>query len=300
MLIAMRPPALLPSAFFAALILCAAMACGSETTRIVSLLPSFTEIAYELRAEKLIVGVSDYCRFPPEAQQKPHVGGLLNPSVERILSLNPTVVVLSTANAELGEKLRKLKRDIRLYPTDSLEDVFALLRASGSLLGQAKLAERYEQEWRSCLDKVRRDTTTLGHPRTLIVVSRQPASLRDIYAATPTSYLGQLAECAGATNIINRRERSYATVSLEEILAADPEVILDFSLGELATNASALDQHLAAWDQLATVAAVRLKRVYPVSDPHTTIPGPFLCATAQLMANLLHKNTETTNAREQK
>lgn len=300
MLVALRPATPLPSSFLIVMILCAAIARGSETTRIVSLLPSFTEIAYELRAEKLIVGVSDYCRFPAEAQEKPHVGGFLNPSMERILSLKPSVVVLSTANADLGEKLRKLNVDVRLYPTDSLEDVFALLRASGSLLGQPKRAEQYEQEWRNCLNGLRRDTAALSHPRTLIVVSRQSASLKDIYAATSASYLGQLAEYAGATNVITRRERSYATVSLEEILTADPEVILDFSLGEFATNASALGQHLAAWDQLPTIAAVRSKRIYPVSDPHATIPGPSLCATAQLMANLLHRDSQTTNATERK
>ncbi|MCX7625876.1 MAG: helical backbone metal receptor [Candidatus Sumerlaeaceae bacterium] len=270
--------------------------CRSETTRVVSLLPSFTEIAFEMGAEPLIVGVSDYCRFPAEAQKKPRVGGLLNPSLEAIVALKPTVVVLSTANAELGEKLRKLHLDVQLYPTDSLEDVFALLRTSGALLGQTERAEQFEREWQNCLRRLQTLAGSKRHPRTLIVVSRQPGSLKDMYAATESSYLGQLAKYAGAANIVRRAHRAYVTISPEEILAENPEIILDFSFGELARGATTQHQHLAAWDQLETIVAVRLRRIHAMSDPHLTIPGPFMCATAQLMANLLHKDCETTMA----
>jgi len=269
-------------------LLFATAAQAEDTTRIVSLLPSFTEIAYELGAGDQVVGVSDYCRYPAEARTKPRVGGFLNPSLERILVLKPTVVVLSSSQTDLGEKLRQLNIDVRLFPTDTLQDVFALTLRAGELVGKPTAARVQIKRWQECLDAVRCQVSRTTAPRVLIVVSRQPGSLNDLYVATSQSYIGELIAAAGGRNAIASATRAYTRVSKEELLAANPEVIIDFSLGELANNDAAARQHMAAWKQLPTIQAVREKHVHAIADQHATIPGPYLCTLIAQLAHLLH------------
>ncbi|MGB9690859.1 MAG: ABC transporter substrate-binding protein [Candidatus Sumerlaeaceae bacterium] len=270
-------------------LLCASALAGPDpdTTRIVSLLPSFTEIAYELGAGDMIVGVSDFCRYPTAAQQKPRVGGLLNPNLERMVALQPTVVVLSNAQGDLKEKLEHLKITVRTFPTDTLEDVFRLVQEAGNLSGCQDSARALEQQLRGCLRAIESETSRSTPCRVILVVSRQPASLRDIYVAGPTSYLGQLVRVAGNIPVAPDVTRAYPPITKEEIVAANPDVILDFSLGEQGDNPVATQRHLAAWEQLSTLEAVKKKQIYALSDAHATIPGPFMCETARKIASFL-------------
>ncbi len=260
------------------------------TTRVVSLLPTFTEIAFELQASEMLVGVSDYCRFPAAAREKPQVGGLLNPHLERILALRPTLVVLSESQTDLRMKLTQLQIPVQTFRTDTLSDVFEVIRKAGAVFGRQEAAQKVEHRLRECLRRLESESSHQKQCKVLLVVSRQPASLRDVYVAGPQSYLGELLHIAGGVNVAAQLSRAYAPLSKEDIIAANPEVILDFSLGEFGENPEATQRHLAAWSDLATLEAVRKKQVYAISDPHTTIPGPFMCETAQLMAKFLRES----------
>jgi len=266
------------------------------TTRVVSLLPSFTETAFELGRGDCVVGVSDFCRYPEAARTRPHVGGFLNPNIERIVALRPTVVVLSNAQKDLEARLGALSITTRSFATDSLEDVFALLHESGRLLGCAEEARHKAAQWRACLDEIGARWPGRPRVRTLVVVSRQPASLKDIYVAGRRSYLGELVERAGAQNVAPDRAHAYPPMTKEEIIAANPDVIIDLSLGEQAANPAASTTHIAAWQALPSLAAVRNHKIYAIADPHLTVPGPAMCQTAETMAKLLHGEGGNANS----
>jgi len=259
-----------------------------DTTKVVSLVPSFTEIAYGLGSESMIAGVSDFCRFPAAALAKPRVGGFLNPSLERIVALSPTVVVLSSSQVDLQRKLEQLSISTVSIKTDSLADVFATLHRAGDIFGKPEQAATIAEKWRKQLAAFREEWTSTSKVRALVVVSRQPNALQDIYVAGPASYLGELLEIAGGKNVVSNSNRPYPPVTKEQILEFDPEVIFDFSLGELAKNRDASEVHLAVWQSLSTVQAVKSRRIYAITDPHFTIPGPSMFETLAVLANCLH------------
>ncbi len=270
------------------------------STTVVSLLPSFTETVYSLGFGDCIVGVSDFCRFPEEARTKPRAGGLLNPHLERIVALRPRVVVLSQAHKELEAKLNKLGIETLSVATDDLEDVYAMTEACGQLFGRRDLARQMADGWRACLQGLAQETSGPRRPRTLLVVSRQPGELRDLYVATPRSYLGQLLSYAGGENVACSKLSAYALVSKEEIIGWNPEVIIDLSLGEALGDSAAAQGQAEVWRKLATIDAVRQNQVFMLGDPHLTIPGPAMCETARTLANLLHSASSSVTKKGRK
>ena len=77
---------------------------AAPPARIVSLVPSVTEILYALKAEDMLVGVTDFCDFPPEARHKPSVGGMVAPSLESVAALRPDLVIATTEPGSISQR----------------------------------------------------------------------------------------------------------------------------------------------------------------------------------------------------
>jgi len=102
--------------------------------RIVSMAPSVTEILFALGLGERVVGVTDFCEFPQEAKAKAHVGGLLNPDIERILSLRPDLVV-GLPNETTVRKLRAHGLEVLVVRSDTIEEVLDSFLTVGRATG---------------------------------------------------------------------------------------------------------------------------------------------------------------------
>lgn len=264
-----------------------------ETTRIVSLVPALTETLFAVGAGDQVVGRSDFCRFPEEALARPSVGALLNPSVEKIVLLRPTVVLLYQTQGEVAGRLEQLGIRTRLMRADRLEDVFTNLEAMGALTGRSARAEEVAARLRNQLDHVRRKAAERPRLRVLVVVSRDPAQLRNLYVSTPAHFVGELAAIAGGANVFEAG--APASVSKEQIVRANPEAILDLSPAEGSGSEAELRLREAGWRQLSTVDAVRSGRVYLLNDPRALVPGVGAGETAARLFGLLHGRAEGAN-----
>ncbi|MCX7718968.1 MAG: helical backbone metal receptor, partial [Candidatus Sumerlaeaceae bacterium] len=213
---------------------CMAATSERETTRIVSLVPSVTEILFALGARDQVVGVSDYCKFPPEAAMLPRAGGLLNPSLEQVLLLRPTLVVLYRAQADVVVKLEQLGVKAAMVSCDTTTEVIRLVREAGAWTGREAEAERVVRELEDGLNALTCATGHLRHPSVLLVISRDATDLAGIYAAGTNSYHGELLARAGGHNVIGEVPVPTVSVSKEQIIRLDPEVIIDMSYGEQA------------------------------------------------------------------
>jgi iron complex transport system substrate-binding protein len=121
------------------------------------------------------------------------------------------------------------------------------------------------------------------------VVGRQPTTLQGIYVAGPHTYLGQLLEAAGGVNLAPEGDRAYAPMTKEQIVALNPQVLIDSSLGEAGSNPAVVKAHREVWNQLPMVDAIRLGRIHYIEDPHMTIPGPDIPRTCETLARFLHR-----------
>jgi iron complex transport system substrate-binding protein len=260
-------------------------ASDSLTTRIVSLVPGLTETCFAIGAGEQLVGDSDYCKYPAAAQKLPHVGGLGNPRLEQLLLLRPTIVLLYQSQADFALKLRNLNIASQLFALDTISDTYAATEQLGVITGHRDSAQRLEQRLRNSLAAIHNRAARTTSPKVIVLVSRDSGELRNLYQAGPANFLGEVMTMAGGTLAIP----SGAAITKEQLILANPQVILDLSGGESANNPSMAANAMKLWGSLSTVEAVRNHRVHVLSDPHMLVPGPYLLTTAETFEALLHK-----------
>lgn len=268
----------------------AAQAPSRPPQRIVSTAPSITETLYALGLGDRVVGVTTFCRYPPDAARKPKIGNYLRPDVEAILALRPDLVIAERSMIRQALALPGLKLRLLEVDDQTVEGILESIRAIGRAAGEANRAEALCAAIQNGLSATRERTAKLGRRTVLFVVGRTPGRLEDIIAAGGGSYIDQLIQAAGGKNVFGTSPVPYAKVNLEEVLARDPEVIID--IGEMAQAAEATPSQqqevLRLWQRYPALKAPRSGRVYAVNPNLFVVPGPRVAEAARQLARLLH------------
>src|SRR3954469_16663605 len=144
---------------------------GAETRpqRIVSLVPAVTEMIYAMGDGARVAAVSNYAHFPAAVARLPRVGGLLDPSVERILAIKPDLVIVYATQKELIERLDRAGISYFNYQHKALPDILTTIRAVGARTGSAARADALAATMERALEDIRTTTARLPHPATLLV-----------------------------------------------------------------------------------------------------------------------------------
>ncbi len=252
---------------------------GAAPARIVSTAPNFTEVLFSLGAGDRVAAVSDYCQYPEEARSRPRVGGPFNLNFERMLSLRADLVLLPKSLSGAAERTRALGLPVLQLPNETVSDLLGAIEALGLVTETAEAASLLLARLRAELDR----PPPPGPPvRALIVVFRAPDGLQDLTVASRDTFLSELLTRAGGQNLMGSSISRYPRMSKEEVVALDPEVILDL------TFTASPEKTPAIWSQLPSLKAVRLGRVVPYPDPTATIPGPRLVETLRRFRQFLH------------
>jgi iron complex transport system substrate-binding protein len=255
--------------------------------RIVSLSPNLTEILYGIGAFPQVAGVTDYCSYPPEVVKIPSVGGWANPSLEKLLALRPDLVILDDAQAPLFEQnFHDLGLRTLVARDHNIEQVYGAMATLGAATGHAEAARKLAAATREGLAQIARKTAALSHPSVVLIVDRTPGTLRDLYAVTEGGYLAELVAIAGGRITGPPARSGYGKMSKEDLLAINPDVILDFTHAATGSLAAA---PLDAWQELPELRAVRARRVYGVNEDYVPHPSQRMVQTAGLFARLLHR-----------
>jgi iron complex transport system substrate-binding protein len=253
---------------------------GAE--RIVSTAPGFTELLFELGGGGKIVAVSDYCDYPEAARSKTRIGGPFNLNFEQIVALRADLIILPKSLDGAADKCRSLGLRVLQLPNERVGDLLESVERLGEVIGRSAEAERLATEIRYQLNGAKEATRHLPRVKTLVVVLRAAGTLQDLTVASPDTFLDELLETAGGENVIRTTLARYPRISKEEIIALDPEVILDL------TFTADGEDTVAIWSQLPTLAAVRKGRVVALADPAITIPGPRMVQTLRRFIEILH------------
>jgi iron complex transport system substrate-binding protein len=248
--------------------------------RLVSLAPNITEIIYALGLEDRLVGDTDYCDYPPEAKRKPHVGAVLNPSLEKIVALKPDLV-LGSAEANRRETADQLGRlGIPLYglTAHTLEDTLDSIVDLGEVLGREQASRALVTGLRIRMDAVARQVTGQARPKVLFVVWYRP-----LITAGPRTFIADVIARAGGVSISNDLRGEWPRLSLEEVLRRDPDVIL-FPRTESFSPGLEEFQRLPGWKDLR---AVKGRRMSFISETIMR-PSPRLVDALEEVAGILH------------
>jgi len=258
--------------------------------RIVSTSPSVTEMLYALGLGERVVGVTTFCRYPPEAAAKAKIGDYLRPNLEAIVVLKPDLVVMEATGIRRAERLPALKLNVLEVDDGTLAGIYESLRRIGAAAGVPERAAALRSNMQAALEDLRRRTRGLTPRRLLFVAGRTPARLEDLIVVGRGSYLNELIEIAGARNAFADVGAPYLKVSLEQVLARNPEVIVD--MGEMAQTAGVSEEQKRAvvtlWERQPALAAVRERRVFAVASDIFVVPGPRVVEAARALARMVH------------
>jgi iron complex transport system substrate-binding protein len=236
------------------------------------------------------VGVTTFCRYPPEAQSKPKIGTFIEPDFERILAQRPDLVFVIRNPVDLAGRLRRLGLRVEELRLDTVDEILASIRQAGRAAGAAAAADALALRLRADLDRLRAASRARPPVSVLYIIDRTPGTLQGMFAAGPGSYLGELIAIAGGRNLAPAAGGAFPKLSLEQVLAADPEVLIDmgdYSHGRPSTPASR-QAKLALWSAYPNLRAVRHRRVYDVSSDEFVVPGPRLAQAARALTEMLH------------
>lgn len=255
--------------------------------RIISLIPATTEMLFAMGAADRLAGVGTYDKFPPEVDRLPRVGGLLDPSVERILSLKPDLVIVYDTQTELKGQLARAGIPIFRYAHRGLPDITETLRAIGARVGAGPAAESAASRIERQLAAIK--ASAAEHPRlkTLLVFGREPGTLRQVVASGGYGFLHDVLELAGGIDVLARLKRQSVQLSTESILALAPDVIIELHYGS-SMRADRLDAERLVWNALPSIPAVRNKRVHLLAGDEFVVPGPRIVIAAERFARALH------------
>lgn len=248
--------------------------------RIVSLSPSSTETIYALGLQDRLVGDTDYCDYPPDAQKKTKVGGATNPSLEVIASLHPDLVLVTKLNRlETTQSLAEL--GIPSYATDphTVAEILSSIKTLADVLGVREAGASVADEMQHRLDDLRHRLDNLLPKRVLFVVWTQP-----LISTGQHTFLADALRHAGGVSIVNSSQ-DWPQVNLEEVAKLQPDFLV-FAESQPGNSAREVEK-LATLPGWKIVHAVR-DRHYAVISDAVNRPAPRIVSAIEELARQLH------------
>jgi len=239
-------------------------------------------MVFAIGAGEQLVGVTQFCDYPPEALAKPKVG-YGNPNLESLVALQPDLVVApqDMLKPDIVLKLDQLKIPLFVLKDRTIEDIFGHIQTLGRMLDRSAAADAVAVELRRRITQIKLRTENLAPVRVLYVLNSQP-----LITVGPGSFIDQLIVLAGGANVAAKSGTSYPRLSMETVLQDDPEVLI-FPVGE---SEGIPDSEQEAWRQWSTMTAVKQGRLHQIPADLLNRPGPRIAHGLELLANLLHPN----------
>ena len=252
---------------------------AKKPERIVSMAPSSTEILFAVGAGDSVVGVTSFCNYPPEVEDKVNngdiavIGGYSTPSLEKIVDLEPDLIVCAYGNPddviysliELGEDEEK-KYQIYAQHSKNFDEIFTHIKVTGAIT-------KCEDEASSLVNELKEKLNAIEENTELLEEEQRPRvyyAMGSLFMTTGSgTFQHDIINTAGGRNIAAKYFSSWGPFSIEHIVEEDPQVIIYSSHG---SESLVLEQIKSA--ELKTVDAVKNNRIYPIDENIMSRPGP--------------------------
>lgn len=253
--------------------------------RIVSLAPGITETLYFLGLGNRIAGVTAFCNWPADARNKPRVGGFTNPSVEKIVSLNPDLII-ATADGNRKDVVLQLERiglTVYVVNPSSTEKILKSIERLGVVTGRKETARKLAVRLRERLRGIEACTAGRKKPRVFFQIGLEP-----LMTAAGGTLIGEAIVLAGGVNVAAGNAARYPRYSVESVMAGAPDVILFAPMAQ--------DREFKAvkkfWMRFPEIPAVKNGRIYPVHTDLISRASPRMVDAIEEMARMLHPDIE--------
>ena len=254
-------------------------------TTIVSLAPSNTEILYALGLEDKLVAVTEFCNYPEAAMGKEKVGGYGDVDIEKIVVLNPDLILAEDLHKhEVIPALERLGFTVIALVPHNFQEIMDSIRLIGRVAGVEEKALQIVDDMSNKIKAITDETDKIDQeekPKVLYVIWHQP-----IMSVGSDTRIHELIEKAGGVNIAAVAGEGYPTLTLEEIINTNPQVIMvnaeDYEGGDISL------QFILNESRLAVVDAFINGQIYGINADLTNRPTPRIVEALELMAKMIH------------
>ncbi|MCL2218689.1 MAG: helical backbone metal receptor [Chitinispirillia bacterium] len=242
--------------------------------RIISFAPNITEILFELGKGDNVIGVTQFCKYPPEAAAREKIGGNVDHNYEAILRLRPDFAIILREQVDVKPFLDKHSIRYITIGSESVGEIIDAIR----LISKATFVQEKGDSIAQSLRRQLADMSTIAadteRPKVLFCVSRddiRSGVITKVFAPGTSSFYNDLIKAAGGVNVLDDVEQPYPVISAEAIIRLNPDIIVDISASYLRPMPEAVR---GDWRSLKNVSAVSTGRVYCLSGDYLMIPGP--------------------------
>jgi iron complex transport system substrate-binding protein len=246
--------------------------------RIISLAPNISETIYALNADSLLVGVTDYCDFPPEVKKKEKVGSLLDPNIEKITSLAPDLIFMTTEGNSKYTYLSLKSNGFKVFVTNpnDINGINRMVINIGELLGKKdnglKIADKIS-------DTKKYYTVEKENNKTIscfLIISLNP-----LITVNKFTYLNELMDLSGFENIYKDELLEYPNVNYEDVFLKNPDCI--FFLCDTANSVLVNETISEVKNRLSVVNAVKNNKIFAIDENIFSRPGPRVMEGVKLL-----------------
>ncbi len=255
----------------------------ADARRIVSLVPSVTDILFDIGAGDRVLGRTRFCSWPPAAASVEIVGDFTSPNAERIAMLKPDAVVEAASHPQALEKLKAAGLPVVEVGTLTLADALQQYDILGKTTGLAKEAAAARGRLEAAMEAEASRWKNAPRVRVALVVERLADAPQDVYVAGGTGFVSELAAKVGGENVFGDVKKDFVKVSPEDFVTRAPDVILELNSVAPPTDAEAL----AAWSKLPAIPAVTSKRVRVLPQDFILAPGSRMHQSLKVLGEAL-------------
>lgn len=250
-----------------------------EVEQIISLAPSHTEILFALGLDEKIVGVSNYCDYPDLALEKEKVGDAQSVNLERIIELEPDLVLnYGYTNAEDLMRLKESGIKVLGFEPETIDEVMDTIGRIGLITNKVEQADEIVVAMIEKRDEITKSLEGVEKKRVFYEIWHEP-----LMAAGPGSFMDELITLSGGINIAQDAEKGYANYDLESLIEKDPQVYLTSS--DLPEKTEESIANRPGYD---AITAIKDEKIYLLDGNITSRPGPRIIEALEIVAKAIH------------
>lgn len=254
------------------------VAVPDSAQRIVCLVPSITDIVFRLGAGARVAGITDYTKYPPEASAKPSVGGVINPSLEKLASLRPDLVLaIADLNSfDVVRSIQALGFPVFIIQPHGIAGIYRSVQSIGEAIDEPDRASALVRSLRAREEAVRRRVAGKKSPSLFFLLWPDP-----LMSTGKGAFISELIEIAGGNSITSDVENEWPRMSLETVVARQPQYLL-------IVKGTAIDlpnlRNRSGWNSLQAIKNGRILYV----DDRINFPSPLAFDALEDLAKQLH------------
>ncbi len=253
--------------------------------RIVSLAPNITEILFALDAGDKIIGLSSGSNYPEQTNSIKKIGSFWQPDIEAIVTCKPDLILTLQFNQQqsCANQLTSLGYNVKSFKIESIEDLYKAITKISHLVNKDTQGKALNLKLKKQFQKIEAQYKPYRKMRTIFVVQKEPLRL-----AGEKTFINHLIQLAGGQNAIGQTLAHYPTISKEELLICDPEVIIHTTTGQSDIAAEELSTSEFWHKQYPYLPAVKNNRIYTINSDICLRIGPRLPQGLAEIARCIH------------